>query len=67
MISEFSRPDPSSSSRSSGDRGDHRLYLDPDCGPSVADPMDVAPLEDVVDLALLPAHQSVVIVLTNTL
>ena len=51
FLAEFSRPDPSSSSRSSGDRGDHRLYVDPDCGPSVADPMDVAPLEDVVDVA----------------
>ena len=48
-LAEFSKPDPSSSSRSSGDRGDHRLYVDPDADPSVADPMDVAPLEDVVD------------------
>ena len=45
FLAEFSKPDPSSSSRSSGDRGDHRLYVDPDAEPSVADPMDVAPVD----------------------
>ena len=51
ISSRILKEDPSSSSRSLGDREIHRLYVDPDADPSVADPMDVAPLEDVVDVA----------------
>ena len=51
FLEEFSRPEPSSSSKSSRVRGDPRHYVDPDAGPSLADPMDVAPLEDVADVA----------------
>ena len=58
FLAEFSKPDPSSSSRSSGDRGDHRLYVDPDADPSVADPMDVAPPEGAASSAPERSHSS---------
>ena len=51
FLEEFSRPEPSSSSKMSRVTGDPEPYVDPDAGPSGADPMDVAPLEDVADVA----------------